>query len=94
MRCVQTTPLGGMTRSVQRSRSGVLGCPWQFLTRLLRRPRSLISDHPAGRPEPRQEGPVGRKVLGGRATLQITTRDTGGNRKVLTRIVQIPAASG
>lgn len=37
--------------------------------------------------------PVARTVRSGRATLQIIAQDTNGNRKVLSRIVQVPARS-
>jgi protocatechuate 3,4-dioxygenase beta subunit len=38
--------------------------------------------------------PLSKGVRSGRATLQIVVRDTSGNRKVLSKIVQVPARSG
>jgi len=38
--------------------------------------------------------PLSKAVRSGRATLQIIVRDTSGNRKVLSKIVQVPARSG
>ena len=38
--------------------------------------------------------PLSTGVRSGRATLQIVARDTSGNRKVLSKIVQVPATSG
>ena len=35
--------------------------------------------------------PLSRAVRGGRATLQIVARDASGNRKVLRKVVQVPA---
>jgi protocatechuate 3,4-dioxygenase beta subunit len=35
--------------------------------------------------------PIGRNVKAGRATLQIVARDTSGNRKVLSKLVHVPA---
>ena len=35
--------------------------------------------------------PLSRAVRGGRATLQIVARDASGNRKVLSKVVQVPA---
>jgi protocatechuate 3,4-dioxygenase beta subunit len=37
--------------------------------------------------------PIGRSVRSGRATLQIVARDASGDRKVLSRILQVPSAS-
>jgi len=38
--------------------------------------------------------PLSKNVRSGRATLQIIARDAGGNRKLLSRIVQVPARDG
>jgi protocatechuate 3,4-dioxygenase beta subunit len=38
--------------------------------------------------------PLSKGVRSGRATLQIVARDTSGNRKVLSKVVQVPAKNG